>query len=372
MPLVKASQARTRTLEGIKRQKEREQDRARELAEKEAEAKRLAESQRIQKATVTKQRKLLIRSCVLAAAQGDFYIVPDQLATEVSSYLLENRLGVGTVKKDLGILRTGLFEAWGFKAGPITDHANVLEPLYRLVMICIVEAWRSRDNKKEEIRQIASVILRHYQEDLSKKDFVSLHKKFKRLKYFSSDNQRPTFTLSDLFHTRADHHVALEVLDDEVFEISMSPSRERQFFEIVNSIFTILDVEVHLQGVEDGLLAEADGLSSELIKSLFSHSEDSITVSWWHEHLIRFEEPESLAQELWWLSSDHGQLFLNQLKDRIETAAYSGEDTLAVTAVHEFGESVMVPILSQYLEYMDYQVKTEKLSNEDVSIKISW
>ena len=204
------------------------------------------------------------------------------------------------------------------------------------------------------------------------KDFVSLHKKFKRLKYFSSDNQRPTFTLSDLFHTRADHHVALEVLDDEVFEISMSPSRERQFFEIVNSIFTILDVEVHLQGVEDGLLAEADGLSSELIKSLFSHSEDSITVSWWHEHLIRFEEPESLAQELWWLSSDHGQLFLNQLKDRIETAAYSGEDTLAVTAVHEFGESVMVPILSQYLEYMDYQVKTEKLSNEDVSIKISW
>lgn len=372
MPLVKASQARTKTLEGIKRQKEREQERARKLAEKKAEAKRLAESQRIQKAAITKQRKLLIRTCVLAAAQGDSYILPEQLATEVSSYLIENKLRVGSVKEDLGILRTGLFEVWGFKAGPINDHANVLEPLYRLVMICIVEAWRSRVNNKEEIRQITSVILRQYQEDLNKKSFVSLHDKFKRLKYFSSDSQRPSLTLSDLFYTRADHHVALEVLDDEVFEISMSPSRERQFFEIVDSILTILDAEVHLQNVEDGLLAEADGLSSELIKSLSSHSKDSITVSWWHAHLIKFEEPESLAQELWWLSSDHGQLFLNQLKDRIETAAYNGKDTLTVTAVHGFGESVMAQILRQYLELMDYQVKTQKLSNEDVSIEISW
>lgn len=372
MALVKASEARTKTLAGVKRKKELEQERARKLAEQEAEARRLSESQRIQRSLINKQRKSLLRSCVLAAAKGDFYILTDHLAGEVSSYLLENKLAVGTVGNDLEVLRKGLFDIWGFKKGSVNDHAKILEPLYRQVMICIVEAWRSRDNNKEEIRQIASIVLRQYQEDLDKKDLVSLYEKLQRLKKVSNDSQRSRMTISDLFHTRADHHSALEVLDDEVFEIVMSPNREKQLFEVVDSIFIDLDVEVHLQGVEDRLIGEADGLASELIKSLCLHDVGTSTVSWWHAYLIRSEDPDSLAQELWWLSSDHGQLFLNQLEELIERATHDGKDTLTVTAVNGYGEVKMIPILRKYLNYMGYQVETNELANKNFSIKITW
>ena len=372
MALIKASEARTKTLQAIERQKEIERERTRKVAEQEAEARRLQESQRIQRSLSTKQKQSLLRTCVLAAAKGDFYILTDNLAEEVCSYLSEKKLAVSTVGKDLEILRQGLFDAWGFTKGSVDYDAKILEPLYRQVMICIIEAWRSRDNNKEEIKRIASIILRQSQEDHDKKDLFSLHEKFKRLKHVLNDSHRSCMTISDLFHTRADHHSALEVLDDEVFEIVMSPNRERELSEIVDSIFIDLEVDVRLQGVEDRLLMEADGLSSELIKSLCLHDLATCTVSWWHAYLIRCENPESLAQELWWLSADHGQLFLHQLEERIESATDDGKNTLTVTAYEGYGEVAMVPILRKYLEYMGYEVETNELENKSFSIKISW
>jgi hypothetical protein len=72
------------------------------------------------------------------------------------------------------------------------------------------------------------------------------------------------------------------------------------------------------------------------------------------------------------LSSPHGQIFLQQLTDRLEGAAESGESCLTIGLVWGYGETFLISILKKYLSSQGYEVEFKDSKNADMSMTIKW
>lgn len=372
MAILRASKARIKTEDTVALAKEYERQQEKKRADEVVAQQKLEAAKRIQKANDARQKKSLIQRAIQTAAEGRFYFIAKKVSPVVKAELTELGLMVRSVNEDLKVLKSGLYEQWGFSSDISEDRSKLLEPLRRFLMITIVKAWRSRENDIEQIRGIASTLLKDYDDDLKSGRFSLLLEKMERLKKMSGDERHAEILLSDLFPTRESYVIARKSLSSDVFDIAIDVDTETEFFHIVGEIWGELDLDEYLKGVEVGLKQEAKQFSALLIDELKGVEKSSIAISWWSSYYVRQTEPKNFSEELFWLSSEHGQLFISQLDERITWAAEEGEGSLAITAMEGYGETLMVPVLTKYLASLGYKTECVDTNDGDVSIKISW
>jgi len=374
VPKLKETQQKTERAIELKKEFERQEqqriarqatEQANKKAAEEKEKILAAKKSRIEKARLVRQKNILLKRLMDTAATGSYLIPAENLHPSTEQLLKESDFEINDVKHDLEIVEAGLRAHWGIKQPSLEKLKTLLGKLRRFLKITIIQARRSRLNDPEELEKTTSIILKSYYQSLQSKDLRFFHTLIFRLHEFNSDDRHAEILMSDFIFDRKEYTQVRSQITQDILDIAIDVDKEHDLFDITEALLDELESESRQ-------LKRAAEVCETVKNELICLPKGSRTISWWTKYYFPVARPESFAKELFWLSSPHGQIFLQQLTDRLEGAAESGESCLTIGLVWGYGETFLISILKKYLSSQGYEVEFKDSKSADMSMTIKW
>jgi hypothetical protein len=377
IPKAKAAKEKTEQSIALKLETAKKVRQAMEVA-----ALRRQQEERLEKirpAQMARQRNTLLRKSLEAAGSGSLLIPIDNIEDTVISQLRTLGFRIATKSEDLRVISGGLTKQWKhleqqkrLEHRAATDYSVLLEPFRKFVMVTIVNAWRSRENDLEHIRNITTTLLSQYYDDLKRKDLGSLYSRFEWLSTNLGPSENPSIKirLSDLIGR--EDSITRTGMYEQVMDITISLEREPEFFQITGAAMDLLETELSHDFDEDDLDKKANEVTIQATKELSRLAADQLSISWWSSFKFPGIPSSNYPQKNYWLASITGQRLLERIASEVKISANSGfprTDVKIPKTSEEFEER---EIVKQYLELQGYEVTLSEEGDTEATISITW
>jgi hypothetical protein len=373
MNLPKASQLRRKSELAEQERKRIETEVRIRTLEIERQKKEQETASRLEKAKQTKQYKQILKEALFAATDGKLLIELDMIGQALSQRLISDGFTIAKTREEIARVESDFDKTWSLQLlNPSAISGEDFQRLVEFLETRWLSPYLESEIRPNEIGKTVAEILGGYIDLLSQGRAKGLHERVRRLLDFDSDDRHAELLIADLFFDRQEYVERRSKLGMNICNLPLDVDEEREFFLILKKLSAALAMMQNAETENKRVLDQGMRKRLQTLGYLKSLDPNSFVMSWWDALFMSYVEPETFAEEVFWLSSEDGGVFLESVKTALTVAANLGRKSAAIDVAAGSAEFYVLSGISQLIVAQGYDLKIQHSKTGDSKIVITW